>query len=318
VYGQESVYLNPYTGEVLGNGSRQPREFFQKVRNWHRWLAAEGEARESARAVTGASNLAFLFLVASGFYLWWPRQWTRQRLRSISWFRGGLSGRARDFNWHNAIGLWCAAPLFIVVLGGVVISYPWASNLVYELTGSPVPATKGKKGGVAGKKGGPRGQRPPGAEGNRPGSGQPNFAAIDRLWPEAEKRVAGWQSISLRVPESETAPLIFTIDRGDGGQPQNRSTLTLDSGTGAVREWTTFADSSAGQRLRSWLRFTHTGEYYGIVGQTVAGIASAGAAMLVWTGLAMALARFSAWRTRRRRHEAVEAEPAMARMDTAE
>jgi hypothetical protein len=36
------------------------------------------------------------------------------------------------------------------------------------------------------------------------------------------------------------------------------------------------------------LRFAHTGELFGLVGQTVAGIASAGGALLVWTGFALA------------------------------
>ena len=55
---------------------------------------------------------------------------------SGAWFRTGISGKARDFNWHNVIGLWCAVPLFFVVAGALVISYPWASNLVYRLAGS--------------------------------------------------------------------------------------------------------------------------------------------------------------------------------------
>jgi uncharacterized iron-regulated membrane protein len=314
-YGQDSVYVNPYTGAILGEGSTKAREFFRVVRNWHRWLAAEGESRETARTVTGASNLAFLFLVASGFYLLWPRQWTKQHLRAISWFRVGLSGRGRDFNWHNVIGLWCAPPLFIIVLGGVVISYPWASNLVYELTGSPAPATKGgKKGGIAGKKGGGRPARNAGGGGNAPGSGAPDYSAMDRYFSQAQTKVPGWQSINLRIPETDRAALVFTIDSGDGGQPQKRSTLTLDQRTGETREWTTFADGSSGQRLRSWLRFTHTGEYYGIVGQTVAGVASAGATVLVWTGIAMALRRFDSWRKRRRVRQNLAEEPAIARV----
>ena len=47
------------------------------------------------------------------------------------WFRGGLAGRARDWNWHNVIGFWCATPLFLIVLTGVVMSYPWANDLLW-------------------------------------------------------------------------------------------------------------------------------------------------------------------------------------------
>ena len=50
--------------------------------------------------------------------------------------------------------------------------------------------------------------------------------------------------------------------------------------------------ASRGQRIRSWLRFAHTGEVYGVVGQTIAGVASAGAMVMVWTGLALTWRRF--------------------------
>ena len=40
-------------------------------------------------------------------------------------------------------------------------------------------------------------------------------------------------------------------------------------------------------------------EYYGLVGQTVAGIASAGAVVLVVTGLSLALRCAAGWRARR-------------------
>ncbi|HEY9284352.1 MAG TPA: PepSY-associated TM helix domain-containing protein, partial [Pyrinomonadaceae bacterium] len=87
-YGRDgAIFLNPYTGEVLGEGSRRTRAFFQTVTDWHRWLGANGERRAWGRAVTGACNLAFLFIVASGFYLWWPRKWTRAGVRGAAWFR---------------------------------------------------------------------------------------------------------------------------------------------------------------------------------------------------------------------------------------
>ena len=55
----------------------------------------------------------------------------------------------------------------------------------------------------------------------------------------------------------------------------------------AVRELGPFSSGSTGRRLRSVLRFAHTGEVLGPVGQSVAGLAQAGAALLVFTGLAL-------------------------------
>ncbi len=51
------------------------------------------------------------------------------------------------------------------------------------------------------------------------------------------------------------------------------------------------ASQTRGQKARSWLRFAHTGEQYGIVGQTIAGIASLAACFLAYTGLALAWRR---------------------------
>ncbi len=44
-------------------------------------------------------------------------------------------GKARDFNWHNVIGIWSAVPLFIVVISAVPISFPWGNALVYRAVG---------------------------------------------------------------------------------------------------------------------------------------------------------------------------------------
>ena len=127
-----------------------------------------------------------------------------------------------------------------------------------------------------------------------------NLDDIQALWTRAEQRVPGWQTISLRLPASPKAPLTFTIDRGSAGQPHKRAMLTLNRRTGEVERWEPFSSYDLGRRIRSWLRFVHTGEYYGLVGQTIAGIASAGAAVLMYTGLALACRRFLAWLKRRR------------------
>jgi len=108
---QKTLYLDPYTGQVLGESRAQPRAFFRKMTDWHRWLGASPEGRAQGRMITGACNLAFLFLVLSGLYLWLPKIWTWRQVRNVAWFKGGLSGKARDFNWHNAIGVWCCIPL---------------------------------------------------------------------------------------------------------------------------------------------------------------------------------------------------------------
>jgi uncharacterized iron-regulated membrane protein len=303
------AYVDPYSGRLLGRGDPGVRAFFRSVTDWHRWLAASGEYRATGRAVTGASNLAFLFLVLSGAYLWIPRTWAWRAIRQVIWFRGGLPAKARDFNWHNTIGVWSVVPLAIVVASGAVISYPWASNLVYRAVGEAPPAPRGAAPRPEGRQaradaGTPRGDAAGRVSGGTGAAPAPERAALNAAWTVAERQREGWRTIVVRVPATASAPLAFTIDEGGPGQPQYRGTLTVDPATAAVRSWEPFEAQSRGRQMRSLLRFAHTGEVGGLVGQTIAGLVSLGAVFLVYTGFALTLRRFAAWRSRRSRDAA--------------
>jgi uncharacterized iron-regulated membrane protein len=286
-FGRDQVLLaDAYTGKPLGESAPRTRRFFRATEDLHRWLGAGVAHRAAGRAVTGACNLAFLVLLISGPILWLPRRWSWPALRSVLAFRRGLSGRARDFNWHNVLGIWCAAPLLVIVLSGVVMSYPWANNFVYRITGTEPPA-RGNTPRAEGE------ARAPGrARGHRP------RAAFDPLWEKAEQQVPGWKSITMRISPSGRGPVNFTIDRGDGGRPDLRAQLAVNTQTGEVVRWEPFSSYNSGRRVRSWLRFLHTGEASGLIGQTIAAVVSAGAAVLVWTGLSLSLRRLFRWRTR--------------------
>lgn len=269
----QNLFVDPYTGKILGEGAKAWRHFFDFVTSVHRWLGAGEQNRAIGKSITGACTLTFLFLVVSGFYLWWPRKWDRRALRSSIWFVRGLRGRERKLNRHKTIGFWCAPALFFVVLTGVIMSYSWANNLLYKLTRS----------------------KPPQQRGHANFSAAPTeikTAGLNKILIAAEKKVSGWNRITLRFPKQSGEPLTFLIDRGNGARPDLRATLTVNAGTGEEIRWQPYANESAGQKARSWARFIHTGEAGGLTGQTVALLASVGGAMLVWSGMAMAFRRF--------------------------
>lgn len=299
--GQRNVQVDPYTGALLPEGGAGMRAFMSSLRSWHRWLAMSTENRPIAKAITGWSNFIFAFIVLSGMYLWLPKLWTWQHLRTIVLFRGGLRAKARDFNWHNVIGIWSCVPLFLVVVTAFPISFPWAGNLIYRMVGEAPPVQGGPgPGGPAGRPaagGAPGAARAEGEPRREPVPLETLVAGLDPLFAQAAHQVDGWRSINVRIPQGANAPLAFTIDAGDGGQPQLRSTLTL-SRAGDVVRWETFRSQSLGRRLRSWSRFTHTGEAFGLLGQTIAGLVSLGGCVLVYTGLALSWRRFMAWRRR--------------------
>ena len=278
-----SRYLNTYTGEVLGEPPTGLDSFFNAVTGWHRWFNAPADSRGPWRAITGASNLAFLFLIVSGMYLWLPRifKWTMFRAHLL--FSGqALRGKARDYNWHHVFGIWTAIPLSVVVATATVFSYPWASNAVYRAFGEEPPAGRG--GGAAA----------PVAVAPAP------TPAFDALLARAATQVDDWKTITMTFPQPGATTVSFAIDQGNGGQPQLRHTLVLDAASGNVASWQPFESQTPGRRARSWVRFLHTGEALGIAGQTIAGIVSLTSVIMVWTGLALAWRRLVAPLFRRR------------------
>lgn len=284
--GGRALLADPRSGRVLGDASPGLRRFFRAMTAWHRWLALAGPSRSVGRSLTGTANLAFLFIVVSGVYLWIPRTFTWDRLRRVLWFRGALPPRARHFNWHHVIGVWSAVPLALVVVGALPISFGWAGDLVFRLAGEAPSVRAGTRPDAAGP-GDRRGTRP-----------SPSSAGLDDAVSAAVSLVPGWRTASIRLSTPDQ-PVTVVVDAGYGGQPQHRTTLTVDRATSRVIRRETFDDLSAGRRWRSWLRFVHTGEYYGLAGQALAGLVSAGGAVLVYTGVSLSLNRVGAWRRRR-------------------
>jgi len=280
----KSLLVDPYTGSIIGPPPAGLRSFFRTMTSWHRYLAMSGESRATGRGITGAANLAFLFLVLSGLYLWVPRLWTWIQFKNVLWFRAGLTPKARDFSWHNVIGVWTAIPLAIVVAGAVPISYPWASNLVYRLAGDTPP--------------------PPGAAAPARTAERATVTyvsgGVDGAWALSQAQIPDWRTMTTRLATSENAPVTIAIDKGYAGQPQKRTTFTFDRASGSLTKAENFQSLTAGRQWRSWLRFAHTGEIYGLTGQTIAGLVSLGGAVLVYTGLALALRRLAGWVDRRR------------------
>jgi len=282
-----TAYVNPYSGELLG-GTSATREFMRSVVDWHRWLGTEGEGRATSRSITGACNLAFLWLALTGVYRWWPRSWIWRALKTSLLFNARLRGKARDWNWHNVIGFWCSTVPIVLTVTASVMSYPWANDLLYTLTGSEPPR---RTEGPASAEQTPRARK---ARGDGQTTTSP--ASFDVLLARAQKQVPGWVTIMLRLPARSDGPVTALIQGTDAFHPFQRSQLTLHRASGDVLKWEPYANNSAGRKLRTWVRALHTGEAFGFPGQTVAGIASLGGCFLVWTGLAMAWRRFRSWR----------------------
>jgi len=279
------IGLDGHTGDLQDARVPAVRAAFQKLEELHRWLLLSGDGREVGEGIVGAATLLFLFLALSGPFLWLPRRWTATAVRRISRFGRGLRGRARDWNWHHVIGIWCLPVLLVLSASGVVMAYRWANDAVFRLAGSPPPPP--------GRPSSPKLEPP--AEGATP-------LSLQRVAELATERVPSWRELTVRLDPAagrRPGPIQVMIREQDARPRFAAVQLWADPFSGKLLREERYADLSAGRKVRVWLRFLHTGEALGWAGQLVAGIASLGAAVLVWTGLALALRRLArGWRAR--------------------
>jgi uncharacterized iron-regulated membrane protein len=267
-------------------GSPRLQAFFGGAERVHRSLAlGRGTRAPLGIALTGASNLVFLFLLVSGLYLWMPRRWTRRAVAAVALPDLAARGRARDWNWHHVLGLWAAPGLLVVVGSAAFLSYEWPQRLVARAAG--VPAAAERRGG--------EGRAPSRPADARPAS-RTSRAALDTLTARALAAAGpgAWYSVQLRLPRPGgpgADEVAATVSTARALRPDRRVTVSLDGTTGEARRAQRYADLDAGRRARGWARFLHTGEAFGVTGQTVAMLVSLAGAGLVWTGLALALRR---------------------------
>jgi uncharacterized iron-regulated membrane protein len=250
-FGRErTVFVNPYTGAVLGEGAKTLRDFFHMVTDWHRWLGTEGDSRDIGRAITGACNTAFVVMVVTGFYLWWPRQWTRQALQAVMVPHLRLRGKPRDWNWHNTAGFWSASILICITLTGLVMSYQWANDLLYTLTSStppprPVGSAEGRSAAADNRRDGgdPRvaGSPPDRGTGRQSRSEErgtlerqgrtgeagstPQRASLEALFAVAAQQAPHWRSMTVRLPQRGATQLTVTLEEAKALHPYPRSIL---------------------------------------------------------------------------------------------
>lgn len=282
--GRSRTWVNPWDGTPVPPNATADA-FFGAVTGLHRWLGAGRENRDLPRSLVNLANLAFLFLAFTGIYLWLPRVWNRAMVKSRMFFRPGLSGKARDFNWHHAFAFWSLIPLVFIIYTGAMIHYAWARNLVLNIAGvEPQPQAEG------------------GAERGRQGRGGADAAtmpapaaaagllSLDEIRDVAAGLESGWERLVIGLPGGSPTVSV-QVDTGNGAQLHKQANYTLDRKAGTVVSVSTYADLPTERKIFAFQRFGHTGEAFGFIGQLIAGLASLASAFMAWTGLALAWRR---------------------------
>jgi uncharacterized iron-regulated membrane protein len=319
---RQSVYVNPYTGHVLGTLSVD-RRFMQIDRMIHRKLLL-GKPGELLMELAACWTLV---LIGTGIALWWPRG--AFRLRGALWPGPGLRGRSFWRSLHAVMGAWLAVGAIAFIVTGLPWTGSWGKHFKALATDVHLGAPRGAWGatalrsappdsarraaggtgtaesggtaGVAAPTGAGMGAMPgmvmddlplarvPWAVGDtpvpesRPETGHAGRLSLDRIVAVARERGLA-SGYDVAFPASPEG--VFTVSYSPA-DPKDERTLHIDQYSGKVLEDIDYHDYGAVSKAVSYGVSLHMGRYLGLANQLVCAAIALGLAAMAITGAVM-------------------------------
>lgn len=127
------VYVNPYTGEILGVYNEKYDLFpILKSIHWSLLLKADW-----GKYVVGIPVVLFIIMLITGIILWWPKNKKARKTRfSFDW-KNVKTWKRKNYDLHNVLGFYASFFALIMSLSGIYFAYPWVKNVFnFTLSGS--------------------------------------------------------------------------------------------------------------------------------------------------------------------------------------
>lgn len=266
-----AVYIDPYTGEVLGQSQRTP--FFRTVFLLHRWLLDSQPADGGifwGKRITGISTLVFVVILLSGVVIWWPR--SRKGLKQ------GVTialrkGKARFWHdLHAAGGIYVLLLVLVMALTGLTWSFDWYKNAFYTLFG--VETTAPAK-GPAHKEKSPQGPQP--------GTTTEATAPVTPFacWQQVYDQVAAENPDRLKI---EITDGTASVSNNRYGNIRGTDRYTFDPQSGQITGASLYKDTGNSGKIRGWIYSVHTGAWGGNLTRIIWFLAALLGATLPLTG----------------------------------
>jgi len=109
------VNVDPYSGLPLGRYVWEDT-YTSYIYGLHGALTTSTSWRGFGRGVVAWIGLAMIVSMATGLYLWWPRN---QKWRMAFTFKRGARGRRRLIDLHNIFAVYLYVPLFVLAFTGI-------------------------------------------------------------------------------------------------------------------------------------------------------------------------------------------------------
>lgn len=311
-----SKYVNPYTAEVLPD--LVGKDFFGFILRLHRWLAFPQEIREVGKQTVAISTISLIVLIISALVIYWGR--IKHAFFKSFTFKFKHKGRAFLSTMHSAVGMWVIPLYLLASLTGLFWSYEWYNNALYKIAGVEKPqrmqqpqqpqaqkepkseqqkAPEQRERKPEGEKA--EGQRERKTEGQRAERGQgqrPQGESSSSKFADIQKAVEmfnvfvqrDYLNVTLRFPQKGTVYSFSYLDT-DPAHYRARNTLEVDINSWQLLKHERYNDLPLNERLMKSILPLHTGEYFGLIGQTLMFIASALMALFTITGFMLYINR---------------------------
>lgn len=274
-----SVYLNPYTGEVL-KVKDMDADFFRIVLMGHFYLWLPPAI---GQPVVASATLIFLVMLISGLVLWWPKNRNAARQRfSINW---NAAWRRTNYDLHNVLGFYATWVLLILALTGLVWGFQWFARSVHTVAG-------GEKSLIY----------------QDPTSAKPEHSvtiqatAIDRVWHKITSEHPTAEVVEVHIPDTDSSAIAASANP-DGRTYWQTDYRFFDQYTlnevSVKHVYGRFGQANGADRLIRMNYDIHTGAILGLPGKILAFFASLIAASLPVTG-------FLIWWGRRKKSKSVK------------
>lgn len=250
---REDVYVNPYTGKVMGVIDVE-HEFFNITEQLHRQLLL---VKPVGSVVIGSSILLFLIMLITGFVLWLPKNIKQlKRNMSVKW---SAKWKRVNYDLHNSLGFYVLPFAMLIAITGLVWSFKWWESGIYRILGSP-----GRIELI---------RNPPESSGSVSGN---TGNTLDHVLASIQKQVPGdYKTIGLNIPQKDEQSLMaFVYHKHSSDGWQNMSYFYFDMHNGKQFDQLIHSQKPLGLKWRNSNKAIHTGRIYGLGTQILAFLAS--------------------------------------------
>ncbi|GGD34375.1 hypothetical protein GCM10012288_05420 [Malaciobacter pacificus] len=255
-------FVNPYNGEILPG--IVGKDFFGFVLRLHRWLALPGDAREIGKQTVAISTISLIILIISAIIIYWGR--IKHAFFKSFTFKFKHKGRAFLSTMHSAIGMWVIPLYLLASLTGLYWSYDWYRDGLYAISG--VEKKERKK--VPMQKVSGQAQL-----------GFDSHAKAITIFKDYVKD--DYSSASFRFPNGGSFYSFRYFDK-EPAHYRASNLLELDINTQKIIKVEKYEDKPLNEKLMGSILPLHTGEYFGVIGQTAMFIAAALMSLFTITG----------------------------------